>query len=590
MIIPRKIAIVAVCVLLALLVTGRAYAVSTPQDMVQAGAVPDAVTIYTAREIITLDAKKPNVRTVAVQGDRILATGSLSAVKAALGDLTYSVNPVFQDKVLVPGFIAQHDHPLLAGITMSSDVIAIEDWMLPGKTYAAAKGHANYIRRLKLAESKMTDPEEMLLSWGYHQYFHGPLKKTELDAISSTRPIVIWHRSAHEFYLNSAAEKRYGVTREWYEALSDSAKAQSDFDNAHYWEQGWFAVGPLLLGEIASPARVESGLQLVQRYFHASGVTVGAEPGGLLSKPLQEAQNAVLSNFDSPFRFYFIADGKSITAAYKDDEVIAETGKLLDWGRGMTAFLPNQVKLFADGAIYSQAMQLKEPYSDGHSGEWMMDLEFFARSFRIYWDAGYQIHVHVNGDAGLDMVLDTLQENMERYPRQDHRTVIVHFAVSQKDQVERIKRLGAIVSANPYYPIALADNYRTNGLEPERADSMVRLGDVEKAGIPYSLHSDMPMAPGQPLFLMWSAVNRVTNDGNLRAPEQRVSRLGALRAVTIEAAYSLQLEEDMGSIEPGKLSNFTVLSDNPITIEPMKIRDIEVWGTVLEGRVQPVVH
>ena len=166
--------------------------------------------------------------------------------------------------------------------------------------------------------------------------------------------------------------------------------------------------------------------------------------------------------------------------------------------------------------------------------------------------------------------------------------MIVHFAVSQKNQVERIKRLGAIVSVNPYYPVALADNYRTNGLEPERADSMVRLGDVERAKIPYSLHSDMPMAPGQPLFLMWAAVNRVTNEGNLRAPEQRISRQGALRAETIEAAYSLQLEKEMGSIESGKLANFTILSDNPITVDPMDIKNIAIWGTVLEGRLQPV--
>jgi hypothetical protein len=185
-------------------------------------------------------------------------------------------------------------------------------------------------------------------------------------------------------------------------------------------------------------------------------------------------------------------------------------------------------------------------------------------------------------------VLDTLDKNLTRTPRDDHRTVIVHFAVSQIDQVKRIKKLGAIVSANPYYPVALADNYRENGLDPERADNMVRIADIEKAGIPFSYHSDMPMAPGQPLFLMWSGVNRITNDGNLRAPDQRASRLGALRAVTIEAAYSLQLEQDVGSIEPGKLANFTVLSDNPVTGDPLKIKDIDVWGTVLEGRIQAI--
>jgi hypothetical protein len=166
--------------------------------------------------------------------------------------------------------------------------------------------------------------------------------------------------------------------------------------------------------------------------------------------------------------------------------------------------------------------------------------------------------------------------------------VIIHFAVSSPDQVARIKKLDAIVSGNPYYPVALADNYRSNGLDPARADPMVRMGDVERAGISYSFHSDMPMAPGQPLYLMWTAVNRVTNDGNVRAPEQRVSRLGALKAVTIDAAYSLRLEKDVGSIEPGKLANFTVLADNPVTIDPLKIKDIKVWGTVQEGRVLPV--
>jgi predicted amidohydrolase YtcJ len=206
----------------------------------------------------------------------------------------------------------------------------------------------------------------------------------------------------------------------------------------------------------------------------------------------------------------------------------------------------------------------------------------------VYWDLGYQLHIHVNGDAGLDMVLDQLEANLKRRPRQDHRTVIVHFALSTPAQVERIRRLGAIVSGNPYYPVALADNYRSNGLDPARADNMVRMGDVERAGISYSFHSDMPMAPGRPLFLMWSGVNRVTNDGNVRGADQRVSRLGALEAVTLEAAYSLQMEKDVGSIVPGKLANFTILAENPVTIDPMKIKDIAVWGTVQEGRVLPV--
>ena len=558
------------------------------QDIAKATEALPPVTIYAAKEIVTLDLAKPTVQAVAVVGDRILATGTLEELNAAVGTQPYRVDTTFANHVIVPGLIAQHDHPLLAGLTMTSEIIAIEDWVLPAGTSKATKSRAEYLKRLAEADARLKDPNELLLTWGYHQYFHGELKKADLDAISTTRPIIVWHRSAHEFYLNSVAEKQYGVTKEWFDKLPESAKKQSDFANAHYWEQGTFALLPLVAAAVASPERTRAGLELVRSYYHANGVTLGSEPGGILSKKAQDAQNAVLSDPSSPFRFYFIADGKSITGAFPDEKVAEETEKLLSWGQGMTAYVPKQVKLFADGAIYSQAMQVTAGYTDGHKGEWMMDPDFFARSFRVYWDLGYQLHVHVNGDAGLDMVLDQVESNMRRYPRFDHRTVIVHFAVSRPDQVARIKRLGAIVSGNAYYPVALADNYRSNGLDPERADAMVRMGDVERAGISYSFHSDMPMAPGRPLFLMWAGVNRITNDGNLRGPEQRVSRLGALRAVTLDAAYSLQKEKEVGSIVPGKLANFTVLSENPVTSDPTKIKDIRVWGTVHEGRVLPV--
>ena len=348
-----------------------------------------------------------------------------------------TVNTQFAEQVVVPGFIAQHDHPLLAALTMTSEIIAIEDWVLPDGTRPAAKNRDDYLKKLAAANARMKDPSELLLTWGYHHYFHGKLAKADLDAISATRPIIVWHRSAHEFYLNSAAEKKFGVTKAWWDKLPESAQQQSDFANGHYWEQGWFAVLPLTAAAVASPARLRAGLELVKSYCHANGVTLGAEPGGIAEKKAQDAQNAVLSDSSSPFRFYFIADGKSITGAFPDEKVGEETEKLLSWGHGMTAYLPKQVKLFADGAIYSQAMQVTAGYKDGHRGEWLMDPDFFARTFRVYWDLGYQLHVHVNGDAGLDMVLDQFEQNMRRAPRHDHRTVIVHFAVSRPEQAPR---------------------------------------------------------------------------------------------------------------------------------------------------------
>lgn len=576
------------CLMLSVVVSTPAQDAKSLQDLSIAATPLPTATIFTAKEILTLDPNKPKADAVAVVGDRILAVGSLDDLKKAAGDQPFMVDNTFAKQVIVPGFIGQHDHPLLAGLTMIAEIISIEDWVLPSGTIPAAKDRENYLKRLAEANAALEDPEEVLLTWGFHQNFHGKLTRADLDQIDATRPIIVWHRSAHEFYVNSATMKKFGVTEEWFAKLNKSQKEQSNYEEGHYWEQGAFAVMPLISPAIATPARLRQGLEFVEEYFHANGITRGCEPGGLSSKVMQDAQNAVLSDPSTPFRFYFIADGKSITGTHPDDKVISETEKLLTWGQGNTAYLPKQVKLFADGAIFSQAMQVREPYTDGHKGEWMMDLEFFNRSFRVYWEADYQIHCHVNGDAGLDMVLDTLEENMRRKPRNDHRTVIVHFAVSQKDQVERIKRLGAIVSGNPYYTTALADNYSKVGLGAERADQMVRMGDVERAGISYSYHSDMPMAPGQPLFLMHCGVNRITQSGRVAGENQRVSREGALRAVTLEAAHSLRMENEVGSIIPGKLANFTILADNPVTCDASKIKDIPVIGTVHEGQVFPV--
>jgi predicted amidohydrolase YtcJ len=542
--------------------------------------------IFRAREVVTLDPAKPAATAVAVLGDRILAVGSVEELVAASGPQPFVVDETFADKVITPGFVAQHDHPLLTGLTMVSEIIAIEDWVLPSGTIPAAKGPDEYRKRLADANGKLKNPRDLLVTWGYHPLFHGELGRADLDRISTTRPIIVWHRSAHEFIVNGKALEVYGIDAPLIATWPAAAREQANLEQGHFWEGGMFAVLPRLLPAMATPDRLRRGLEFVVRYYHASGVTAGCEPGGLYSKELQDAQNAVLSRPEVPFRFYFIPDGKSIFAAFPNS-AIRETEKVLGWGEGMTAMMPRTIKLFADGAIYSQAMQVREPYLDGHTGEWIMQPEVFARAFQTYWDAGYQIHIHVCGDAGLDMVLDNLEVAMRRHPRFDHRTVAVHFAVSRADQVGRIKRLGAIVSGNPYYVTALADKYGEQGLGPERADNMVRLGDVERAGVSYSLHSDMPMAPGQPLFLMHCAVNRVTSSGRVAAPDQRASRLNALKAITLEAAYSLRLENEMGSLSPGKLANFAVLGDNPLTVDAGRIKDIPVWGTVHEGRVLP---
>ncbi len=179
-------------------------------------------------------------------------------------------------------------------------------------TVPAAKT-ARSIWRVSPNQCQDRGSEAVLLTWGFHHYFHGKLTRADLDQISATRPIIVWHRSAHEFILNSATMKKFGVTQEWFSTLKGARWSSRTSRKPTTGEQGAFAVMPLIASAIATPDRLRQGLEFVEEYFHANGITRGCEPGGLLSKPLQDAQNAVLSDPATPFRFYFIADGKSLT-------------------------------------------------------------------------------------------------------------------------------------------------------------------------------------------------------------------------------------------------------------------------------------
>ena len=543
------------------------------------------ITIYHAKEIVTLDEKVASANAVSVKSDRVMAIGSLDDLIERNPDA--SIDRQFQNDVIVPGFIEHHIHPFLSAITMNAEIISIEGWDLPNNQSIAYRDRDSYMQRLSEIEENMNS-DSPLITWGFHHYFHGDLSREDLDRISKDRPILVMHRSYHEFILNTPALEYFDISQEFIESLDEEARAYADFDRGHFSEQGMISVFPKLLRYLGKPEYLLSGLQLTEDYLHQNGVTMIANPGAWLIKSIQDAKNLILGDENTPFRSFFIPSALILSEDHEVPELVEEAKKLLEWGGGKVEYLPNRIKLFADGAMYSQNMVLSEGYLDGHQGAWLMQEGLYRSAFKLFWDEGYQIHIHQNGDEALDLILDVLEENMANNPREDHRTTIVHFGISRADQMDRVKSLGAIISANPYYVTALSDLYSKKGLGPERALEMVRLGDVDRAGIRFGLHSDMPMAPGSPLVLMHAAVNRINFANEVAGPKQRVSPLAALKGVTLDAAYIMGLEDDYGSISEGKLANFTILSENPLSVNPQTIKDIEIKATIVEGKHYPI--
>jgi predicted amidohydrolase YtcJ len=422
--------------------------------------------------------------------------------------------------------------------------------------------------------------------------------------VSDTRPIGVWQRSCHEFYLNTPALRALGLLDRDLQAEAaaggfDQAIADTaDIEQGHFWERGMFGlIFPLVTPMLFEPTRFARGLHQLVQYLHQNGVTAFNEPGAILVPGAWELYEHVLGADDTPFYSFFLTDGRGPAEQGMSHEATLQRAErqYAMAPAGKLRFFDKQVKLFADGAIISQLMQMNDPYlgRDGqpnphHHGEWIMPPDMFEERSKLYWEHGFQIHIHVNGDAGLEMVLDTIERRMREHPRPDHRTVIVHFANSTEEQVDRIARLGCVVSSNPYYPVGFADKFGEVGLGSQRADVMTRHRSVLDRGIPLSFHSDLPMGRSDPIGMMSCAVNRITQSGRVAGPEQRITIAEALRAVTIDAAQSWRLEHELGSIEPGKIANFTVVDRNPLDCDPESLDDIDVVGTFFEGRWLPL--
>ncbi|WP_322804919.1 amidohydrolase [Vibrio alfacsensis] len=546
-------------------------------------------TIYLANTIITMDEDQPRVEAVVADDDGTIVF--VGKEQQALKQFPNAEKVDLQDKVIMPGFIEQHLHPFLGALTLSMPVIAPEEWQLPGRTWPAVNGHEAYIQALTDVEKGMEDPNEVLWTWGYNNFFHGELTRSDLDKISKTRPIGVWHRSAHEFFVNSAFVEKFGLNQADIDKQGKEVAAQSDLENGHFWEGGALIyLLPRIYKDLGSEARFRAGLEQMVVMLHEKGVTAYNEPGAFIPEDMVELYKEILGSEETPMYSFFTPESKTPYFMKGKDGVVEAVEEITKTfpDEGKVRFFKNQVKLLFDGAIISQLMMMKDGYLDGHHGEWIQTPQEVEDITKSFWEKDYQILVHVNGDEGVEQLIEILQRRQAEYPREDHRFTIVHFANSTDKQVKQLKDLGAIISVNPYYVTGFGERFGEVGLGEERAHAMVRLATIEKENIPVSLHSDMPMAPADPLLLVWSAATRQTNSGKVLREDLALSREAALKGITIEAAYSWGMEDTLGSIEVGKIANFTVLEQDPYKVDINKLKDIPIYATVFESKLFPI--
>ncbi len=557
------------------------------------------LTLYPARKVITMDASLPEATAVAVSGDTIVAVGDMASFAPWREGREVVVDERLRDKVLLPGLIDNHVHPWLGALLLPTALIAPEDWRLAdGGVAKAANSRDEWWARLREAVKSHSGGTELMASWGFHHGFHGRRpRRSELDEVCPDRPLIVWHRSFHEIFANTKSLQFAGLSK------ADCAHPQIDWDEGHFFEIGTKTLLAKLMPHFLRPEWFNAGMERMAKLMHRGGLTtIGDMAFGSLGVDYEfGAWEAAVERPGRPIRCFNIAHAGALgfraqgrkPAAHEDPgfEKVLEIVDALPARDTRRMKTLKAAKLYADGAMFSQLMRINAPgYIDGHEGEWMMTPEVLAKGVRTFWEAGYGIHVHVNGDGGVDALLGALDASMHARPRFDHRFAFHHMGYSSAVQVRRMAALGVVASVNPYYVHALADSYSALGLGPERASQIVRAGSMVRAGVPVSFHSDFMMAPTEPLFLAWCAATRETRSGTVAAPTECLTLEQALRGITIDAAHALGRDHEIGSIVAGKKADFTVLDDDPFRVGAKGLKDLKVWGTVFEGEIFPVAR
>ena len=266
-----------------------------------------------------------------------------------------------------------------------------------------------------------------------------------------------------------------------------------------------------------------------------------------------------------------------------DPEGISEVKERVGDGNEFLRIGP--IKVFADGGFTGPAAFTKEPYLNqgDYRGYLNMPAEELVAHINEIHDAGWQMGVHAIGDAAIELVVDTLADALTRNPREDHRTYLNHFSMRPSDEtMETMAEHGIHITQQPNFTYTLEGRYVAN-LDGWRLEHNNPLRSPMDHGIHVAISSDI--LPIGPLVGIYAAVTRKGMSGRVFGADEAISIEEAIAGYTIKGAY-LGFEEDIkGSLEPGKLADMVVLSDDILTIDPEEIMDIEIEQTYVGGEL-----
>jgi hypothetical protein len=496
--------------------------------------------------IITVVNQKPRAEAIGIKGDKIVSVGTVKEVEADAGKTTRVLD--LKGKAVLPGFIDSHAHPMGTGKNRLGVNLSLV------KTVSEA---LDKIRQ----RVKKTPPGNLIFCPDYNRQSVAEKRypsKKELDSISTKHPIWIQHYDGHFSQLNSMAISLLHLTAGMEGIRVDSKGELTGLI------QDPASARPLSSGDnFIDKSEAMAALTLVAKEAVSVGITT------LFAKEGLENAEFIMKNLKKiPVRIH-----PMLLCRTDLDKIISTT----------PPYDHICVATLTDGSIEARTAALYEPYADDPTTLGVLiysDEKLYALIEKAH-KAGFQISIHAESERAIDQVLWAYEKVLEKYPRKDHRHRIEHFEVVTPKQIKRVARLGVALAMQPMF-ITVCEgpnlDYYRSLLGDERVKRAHTYRWIMNEEILVSGGSDSPVTKMNPVGGIHALVNHPLK-------EQRIDVYEAIEIFTINGA-KIGFEENIkGSIEPGKLADFVVLSDDPYRVPKERIGDIKVEMTIVGGKV-----
>ena len=518
--------------------------------------------------VYTMETSAPRAQALAIRDGRIIAIGSNDAISGLGGRGT----DVFDARgmTVVPGFIDCHLHPegesllydVLVGNPYEVEFVTIDSIIEKLKERAAKTPPGQWVQGMFYDDTKVKDGR--------------PLTRTDLDRVSRVHPVAVTHRGGHTIFVNSKAFELAGVTKDTPQPFGGTFDHDANgelngrvTDNAQdiLWKAGKYPQ----YSEAEQLQRAKAGIAHISKQFAKCGLTTVHQEGGDFSALMQVRQNGDLLH----------------RVSYEPEQPMIDAMVANGW---RTGFGDEWIRLGAsaehtvDGSFSERTMSIRAGYpkrADYHGNVTTRQADLDAWVERL-WRAGIQPNCHVNGDVAIDMYLTSLERAQRLFPRRDVRPKLTHATLAYPSIIDRMKGLDAVPACFTSYAYYNPDKFKFNG--EALMEHMMPYRSYLDAGIKVAGGYDFPPGPFAPLLGIQGMVTRTGWNGETWGANQRISVDEALRVYTWNGAYNSHEEHLKGSLAPGKLADLVVLSDDPHTVAPDKIKDIEIVRTVTGGR------